>query len=150
MPTQILCGFMTDAAYSDPKPMEQKMTKTRGVVPPARAGKIDRLPEPRKIQGTPKTGEKDRRAMERYRLKEALAYEPSIDRKKRGHASTAMAINVSNGGVCFQTEQPLSLHQIIRVALPVKGGKASSPTLAEVCSVNETQGRYRIGLRFLF
>ncbi len=126
------------------------MTKPKAAAPPARAGKIDRLPEPGKIQGTLKAGEKDRRATERYRLKETLVYESSIDQKKRGSASTAMAINVSNGGVCFQTEQPLSLHQIIRVALPVKGGKAASPTLAEVCSVNEIQGRYRIGLRFLF
>jgi len=77
------------------------------------------------------------------------------------------AQNVSEGGICFITEQALEETQIIKIKIPILNGAASIPTLAKVqwvkkqppAEAQESIGdaiagqrtkQYTIGLCFIF
>ncbi len=92
---------------------------------------------------------KDQRTAERRGLKAAVVYTPSVGVRKKERSHSAVTVNVSDGGVCLRTEMVLVPAQIVRLTLPVKGGHAASPTLAEVCWVRGEAGGYQIGFRFL-
>lgn len=59
--------------------------------------------------------------------------------------------NVSEGGVCLMTTEPLEASQVIKISLPLPHVKITTPTLAEVRWVKKEAGKdhYQAGLRFL-
>lgn len=99
-----------------------------------------------------KTIELERRMSERYDLQSKVVYELSaeLDSGEKRHAGTI--VNISSRGVCVMTKKPLVKSQIIRMNIPLPEVKVSSPTLAEVCWVEELKKKkkgFLIGLIFL-
>ena len=59
--------------------------------------------------------------------------------------------NISEGGICLSTREPLEAAQVIKISLPLPHVKITTPTLAEVRWVRKEPGKdlYHAGLRFL-
>lgn len=59
--------------------------------------------------------------------------------------------NVSEGGICLSTKEPLTASQVIKISLPLPHVKITTPTLAEVRWVKRDPQKdlYFAGLRFL-
>lgn len=60
--------------------------------------------------------------------------------------------DVSEGGLCLLTKEPLQTSQIVKLNLPLPKVDITTPTLAEVRWVKKEASRplYKAGLRFLF
>lgn len=94
------------------------------------------------------------RQAKRFLLSWDVSYETSV------HENTCQTVydktkgkvlNVSAGGVCLLTNEPLKVGQVLRMALPLPNVEATAPTLAEIRWVKKQneKGIYQAGLRFL-
>ncbi len=85
----------------------------------------------------------------RYELSEPIDGQGAVVAQERA----GITVNVSNGGLCFLTDWAPSLPQVIRIHIPMTGGLAETPTLAEVRWVRampfEPEGLYLVGLKFV-
>jgi hypothetical protein len=69
----------------------------------------------------------------------------------QGAGKEAHTQNLSNGGICLVTQEPLKPLEVIQVKLSFSQFNITIPTIAEVvwASGRSGNGLYRIGLRYL-
>jgi hypothetical protein len=59
--------------------------------------------------------------------------------------------NISHGGACLQTDQPIPVSSLVRCEIIIPGTLAAIPTLMQVrwTQRDSTNGKYKIALQFL-
>ncbi len=101
----------------------------------------------------------ERRSTKRSPLGEKVSFEVSTHLAYSRHLDSDPGTrlkshiqDVSDGGVCLLTREPLEAAQIVKLNLPFPHVDVSTPTLAEVRWVKRLPSKkgYQAGLRFLF
>ena len=94
--------------------------------------------------------DKDRRIIKRKSFSEKITFSTlyKADQKSQDDKN-ATCLDISDGGLCFETTDQLHAKQMIRMMLPVKEVNVSSPILGEVVWALPANGKFKVGVRFI-
>lgn len=81
-----------------------------------------------------------------------LGHQTPLKNNPAGSRIPSKTIDVSEGGLCLLTQEPLQTAQIVKLNLPLPKVDVTTPTLAEVRWVQREKSgpNHKVGLRFLF
>lgn len=96
---------------------------------------------------------RERRLTMRKAFSETITYDMLFkigEGEKKEERREARCIDISDKGLCFETNYPLKEKEMLKLKLPLKEVSIASPVLGEVRWVSPVEAdRFRVGIRFI-
>ncbi len=95
---------------------------------------------------------RERRLTMRKAFSETITYDMlfKLGEEKQDTSQKARCIDISDKGLCFETDYPLKEKEMLKLKLPLKEVSIASPVLGEVRWVSPVEAdRFRVGIRFI-